>query len=176
MMRILNVGCGESQYGTHFIDLYPQRREVIQCDIETQEIPFEDAYFDIVYSENLLEHLRNPNSALREMVRVLKRGGRLDIITDNASFWAFHVPFATTHYGGYEKRSSGEEDRHYVLFTSWHLENHFRSLGVIDIAFEYTFSTDKVPSLLVRLVSRMLRLFSARMAYPMVRISGVKEV
>ncbi len=176
MMKVLNVGCGESQYGTHFIDLYPQRREVIQCDIETQEIPFEDAYFDIVYSENLLEHLRNPNSALREMVRVLKRGGRLDVITDNASFWAFHVPFATVHYGGYEKRSFGEEDRHYVLFTLWHLENHFRSLGLIDIAFEYTFIAEKFPSLFVRLFSRMLRLFSARMAYPMVRISGVKEV
>ena len=173
-MRILNVGCGDGRFGTHFIDLYPQRSDVIQADIETQGLPFEDEWFDVVYSENLLEHLKDPNNAMREMVRVLKRKGKLDVITDNASFWAWHVPFATVHYGGYEKLSFGEEDRHYALFTSWHLENHFRSLGLIDIALEYTFLPEKFPSLLVLMLSRLIRLFSSRMSYPLIRISGLK--
>ena len=173
-MRILNVGCGNSTYGTHFIDLYPQRSDVVQADIETQGLPFEDGWFDVVYSENLLEHLKDPNSALREMLRVLKRKGKLDVITDNASFWAWHVPFATVHYGGYEKRSFGELDRHYAVFTSWHLENHLRSLGLVDIRFQYIYALQKSPSLLVRFLSGVIRLFSPRMAFPLVQITGVK--
>jgi hypothetical protein len=28
--KILNVGCGEETYGTHFVDFYPSRKDVIK--------------------------------------------------------------------------------------------------------------------------------------------------
>ena len=41
-----------------------------KCDVDTEKLPFPDNYFDEVYSKNLLEHLRNPGFALKEMIRV----------------------------------------------------------------------------------------------------------
>jgi len=173
-MKILNVGCGKQTYGTHFIDLYPQRSEVVKCDVESEKIPFPDGTFDEVCSDNMLEHLKDVNKVLAEMYRVLKKGGKLVIITDNASFWGWHVPSAKIHYGGYEERSYGTEDRHYSLFTSWHLQNHFRSLGIGNTSTEYLMIKEKNPYLYVRAISKLVRLFSKRMAYPQIKIIGIK--
>ena len=70
MKKILNVGCGNHTYGTHFIDLYPQRKEVIKCNVEEEKFPFPDEFFDEVHSENIFEHLKNPNIVLNKMARV----------------------------------------------------------------------------------------------------------
>jgi SAM-dependent methyltransferase len=174
-MKVLNVGCGNSRYGTHFIDLYPQRDDVIKCDIEKQKIPFPDGFFDEVYSENIFEHMKNPNAALLKMLRVLKRGGKITVITDNASFWGWHTPISKTHYGGYERNMDyGEDDRHFALYTTWHLENHLKDLGIKNIKIEYIMKDDKNPYLFVRAVSNFLGLFYKRVAFPQVMAIGVK--
>lgn len=49
--------------------------DVWQASIEA--IPFADATFDVVLAAHVLEHLPDPLVGLREMVRVLKPGGRL---------------------------------------------------------------------------------------------------
>jgi SAM-dependent methyltransferase len=41
------------------------------------ELPFQDATFDIVFHQGLLEHFRNPDDLIAENARVLKRGGIL---------------------------------------------------------------------------------------------------
>jgi len=174
-VRILNVGCGAQTYGTHFIDLYPQRPEVIKCDVESEPIPFEDGFFDEVYSENLLEHLANPNLVLKEMVRVLKVGGKLTVITDNASFWAYHLG-AKTHYGGYEERVAHPKDKHYALYTSWHLFNHFQRVGLKNIKTEYILIKGKHSQrFLVKLISRLLSWILPNVAYPQIKVAGIKK-
>jgi len=174
-MKILNVACGQQTYGTHFVDLYPQRAEVVKCDIENESLPFADGEFDEVYSDNLLEHLKNPNKVLAEMVRVLKKGGKLVIITDNASFWAYHLG-AKTHYGGYEERVGNTGDRHYSLFTSWHLKNHFQALGLNKVKIEYLLIKEKhSQKFMVKLVTKLLSFCFPHLAYPQIKISSVKE-
>lgn len=42
---------------------------------DTLRLPFVDGTFDVVLSGGLLEHFRNPEEVLREMVRVLRPGG-----------------------------------------------------------------------------------------------------
>src|SRR5262249_25721680 len=42
-------------------------------------LPFPDATFDAVFADNVLWHLREPLAALREMRRVLRRGGVVGI-------------------------------------------------------------------------------------------------
>ncbi len=46
-----------------------------------QQLPWEDASFDVVVSCNMFHYIRQLRAALAEMARVLRRGGRL-VITD----------------------------------------------------------------------------------------------
>jgi SAM-dependent methyltransferase len=48
---------------------------VEHCQGDATALPFGDGEFDAVRSERLLQHLRDPEAALREMVRVARPGG-----------------------------------------------------------------------------------------------------
>lgn len=134
--KILNAGCGEETYGTSFIDLYPSRKGVKRCDIDRDRFPYADNIFDEVYSNNNFEHLRNPNHFLSEAYRVLKRGGIVRIITDNAGFFGFFTP---AHYGGHEVwHKNHPRDRHYMLFTPTHLKNWLEITGFRNIHITYS--------------------------------------
>lgn len=52
-----------------------------------ESIPYPDEYFDIVVSDNVLEHLENPNEVLLEILRVLKSGGVFLAKTPNKSHY-----------------------------------------------------------------------------------------
>ena len=45
------------------------------CDV--LELPFEDESFDVICSNELIEHLPDVETALKEMVRVVRKGGRV---------------------------------------------------------------------------------------------------
>lgn len=170
MKRILNVGCGKETYGTDFVDMLPQRKEVIKLNLDERKLPFEDNTFDEVYSRCFFEHLKNPNRCLKEMSRVLKKGGKIKIITDNAGFWAFHMPMSKTHYEEYTKG-----DKHFALYTNWHLINHFKEAGLKNIRTEYIMIKEKNPYMAVRAISRFLNLVGLKkMAYPNILIEGTK--
>ena len=47
------------------------------------EIPFPDESFDVVFSDNVLEHLEIPDQVFREVARVLKGGGLFMFKTPN---------------------------------------------------------------------------------------------
>lgn len=170
--KILNVGCGNDTYGTHFVDLYPSRAEVISCNVDKEKLPFPDNFFDEVYSKNLLEHLRNPGFALEEMVRVLKPGGRLIVITDNASYIGFHLSIfgSRMHKGGY--KGMGEEDVHYSLFTRHHLKNHLRYLGLENIRITLK---DAYSRSFVSLIKKVVKILSKELAYPHILAVGIKK-
>jgi SAM-dependent methyltransferase len=125
-MKILNLGCGRDDFGTHFVDLYSSRPEVIQLKIDEQKLPFPDNYFDEVYSRNVLEHVKNVGFVLSEIKRVLKPKGKLVLITDNASYYLFHMwkPYSA-HYYNYD--AYGVEDKHFSLFTTKHIENFMKA-------------------------------------------------
>ncbi len=59
-----------------------------------EQIPFEDNFFDIAYSSNVLEHVQNPPGVLAEAVRVLKPGGVMVCVVPNyGSWWEGHYGF-----------------------------------------------------------------------------------
>ncbi len=135
-IKILNAGCGKDTYGTDFIDLYPERKEVKKCNIDVEKFPYKSNIFDEVYSKNNFEHLRNPLNFLNESYRVLKHNGKIKITTDNAGLWGL---FGEVHYGGLEKYGQhGKEDRHYMLFTTKHLYNWLESVGFKNIEIKYS--------------------------------------
>jgi ubiquinone/menaquinone biosynthesis C-methylase UbiE len=56
-----------------------------RCDLEVSNIPFDDASFDVVICEQVLEHLAKPEFVLYEIARVLRRGGLL--IAGTTTYW-----------------------------------------------------------------------------------------
>jgi SAM-dependent methyltransferase len=51
---------------------YDKRKMFIKADVEN--LPFKNKVFDFVFCSHLLEHVENPDKAIRELTRVSKRG------------------------------------------------------------------------------------------------------
>jgi len=100
----LDLGCGDGPYADLFplrigMDSRPGPGVDVVGDIHT--LPFEDERFDIILCTEVIEHLHSPHSAVAEMHRVLKCGGRL-ILTTRFVFPLHDVPhdfYRYTHYG-----------------------------------------------------------------------------
>jgi len=61
----------------------PEPVELRRADI--RRLPFPSGGFDVVMSAHMLEHLSDPLDGLREMVRVLRPGGTLLLVTTRPS-------------------------------------------------------------------------------------------
>jgi SAM-dependent methyltransferase len=99
--RILDVGCGSAWLGEHFadytgIDVSPEAveaarrrgREVLLADVD-EALPFEEGSFDGVVLKDVLEHVLNPVSLVRETRRVLRHGGRVFASSPDAQRWVW---------------------------------------------------------------------------------------
>lgn len=99
-LKVLDVGCGKGRYIKNLIsdlpnnkffavDLSPNVMEKIddsrvQCMQGSLTcIPYEDDFFDCVYACEALEHAIDIGSAISEMTRVTKNGGRIIIVDKN---------------------------------------------------------------------------------------------
>ena len=92
--KILDVGCGEGSktnqiylksgaIAAYGVDISPfaiatakkryPKIHFIEADVET--LPFEDGFFDLVYTGFVLEHTQNPEKVVREIIRVTRVGG-----------------------------------------------------------------------------------------------------
>jgi 2-polyprenyl-3-methyl-5-hydroxy-6-metoxy-1,4-benzoquinol methylase len=97
--RLLEVGSGmghlvgqlEDSFETVGIDVNPwavqQAKKVArQTALQTasaEELPFRDNSFDVVIIKHIVEHLPNPEKAIREIGRVTASGGTLILSTPN---------------------------------------------------------------------------------------------
>lgn len=85
--RLLDVGCGSQPYRRYFqqvayvgldIDNEANRQAAVaDYFYDGSRFPFDDASFDAVLCNQVLEHVFNPQEFLAEIRRVLKPGGRL---------------------------------------------------------------------------------------------------
>ena len=62
-------------------------KDTVQCNLNKENIPFADEFFDNIVAGDVIEHLENPPHFLREANRVLKNSGRLIICTPQANDW-----------------------------------------------------------------------------------------
>ena len=116
--RVLDAGCGSGRtldeladYGeVHGIELDPQAAEAArarrQGEVEVgrlEELPWDDATFDLITCLDVIEHTPDDRVTLAELRRVCKPGGWL-LVTVPAyqALWSLHDD-ANHHYRRYER-------------------------------------------------------------------------
>ncbi len=84
------------EHARHRLALYGFAAESLQVS-DAENLPFEDNQFDIVYSWGVIHHSPNTMQALKEIIRVLKSGGKAKIMIYNRHsyltyfFWVKHA-------------------------------------------------------------------------------------
>lgn len=170
--KILNLGCGNENYGTHRVDVRATKTTTHVFDVE-EGLPFPDGFFEEVYERNLFEHLQNPGFHLKEIYRVLRKGSRLVLITDNASCIRYYL--LQTHMGGYRghrRYFTHDEDKHYAIFTKEHLKNLLVKANFQIVKMEYV-DTDFLPTFFIDKLIRVLHFFSY-LTYPRIKVIAQK--
>ena len=117
------------------VDLDPRVLENPHLDdakvSDAGEIPYPDQMFDLVISDNVMEHLAEPVNVLAEIGRVLKPGGRLLFKTPNRWHYmpliASMTPLAFHQYMN-RKRGRKSEDTFPTLYRL-NSERAVRKLG-----------------------------------------------
>ncbi len=66
--------------------------KIVQMMVDQHEpLPFADNYFDKVFFGDIIEHLFDAESALREVKRILKPHGQLIVSCPNIAYWRFRM-------------------------------------------------------------------------------------
>jgi len=101
-VTFLDVGCGRGEFLRGFIECgvagygvdqsraaeqYCPNATLKMSDIENEGIPYEDSFFDVVYSKSVIEHFYYPERMVKEIFRVLKPGGMVITLCPD---WAFN--------------------------------------------------------------------------------------
>jgi SAM-dependent methyltransferase len=101
--RFLDIGCGRGEFLRSFIDCgvhghgvdrsrtaerYCPEAELRTADLENEQLPYPDNYFDVIYSKSVIEHFYYPEKLVQEMFRVLKPGGLAITMCPD---WEFNV-------------------------------------------------------------------------------------
>lgn len=63
------------------------KTETVYVIADAANLPFKDCCVDYVYSRRCIQHIKDDVKALKEIHRVLKNGGKLQLIV--ASFYGF---------------------------------------------------------------------------------------
>lgn len=141
-LRILDVGCGTGTFNILPIinhlrdaDIYgiDISREMIQVAsrrftklrfkvADAHRLPFESDFFDVVISRQVLEHLKEPFRALKEMGRVVKKGGTV-IVSTPSWFGLIAIPY-------FIKKKIGKMQPIDNWFNPFSLKNLFRQAGL----------------------------------------------
>lgn len=131
---VLNLGSGTTKANANTINLDIEAFENVSVVGDGHKLPFRDQTFDVVISISVLEHVNHPQKVVKEIHRVLKRGGYVFISVP--FLFPFHASPGTqqdfsrwTHIGLEELFSSFEKIK---------LEQDKRtSIAVVSILSEY---------------------------------------
>ncbi len=73
----LNVGAGFTKLHPAILNLDIVTGTAIDCQAQAEHLPFADSVFDLILTQETLEHVRDPFLSVKEMYRVLKPNGVL---------------------------------------------------------------------------------------------------
>lgn len=169
-VRLLDCGCGDGSFTAELVqtisgaiafgiegqaNLTLQSRgkdiQVVQADLNIN-LPYVNDTFDIVHSNQVIEHLIQTDNFFREIWRVLKPGGRLILSTNNLAAW--HNVFSLilgkqpppAHVSGeiilgnsldprYRELHPHPSESHYRIFTFAALREFLNYYGFVETRF-----------------------------------------
>ncbi len=86
--RVLNLGCGTQVYEVPNVvnlDGYPGKGVDIIWDLSKTPLPFKDQEFDFIIANHVMEHIPNWFECFKELARVLKVGGKMEVFIPSVS-------------------------------------------------------------------------------------------
>jgi len=94
--RLLDVGCADGSFCIPLVEMGwecygvdKEKQKIVVdmpveiVDIESEKLPFNNNFFDVVFAGEIIEHLRDPKFFLGEVKRVLKENGVFILTTPN---------------------------------------------------------------------------------------------
>lgn len=105
--KVLNFGCGKSTYASENVtnlDIHEHPGVNVVCT--TNKLPFENDTFDLIVANHVMEHVPNWFESFKEMARVVKKGGLIEVWTppvssDSAFTYRDHInPIGINSFAG----------------------------------------------------------------------------
>lgn len=181
--NIMDLGCGTGYY-LFLLSSLPVKLNLIGLDSDkkaleeakeslknrkirfilgdSHKLPFKENTFDKIVASEVLEHLDNDEKALKEMYRVLKRGGVLVVSVPSINYpffwdpinWLLQYFFGTHIKGGF---FSGIWSGHLRLYKIEELKKKFKRADfTVEIIKELTFWCLPFNHYIVNIVARLL--------------------
>ena len=99
-LKIIDIGCGDRPYLKllkRWVKMYVGVDISDEADVvaPAEHLPFPDASFDLALCFQVLEHAENPQKAVQEMKRIVKKGGF--VLASTHGVWNHH-PFPHDYY------------------------------------------------------------------------------
>jgi SAM-dependent methyltransferase len=90
-LKVLNFGCGRTTYKAPNVvnlDVHPDQGVDVVCT--SNALPFENDTFDLIIANHVLEHVPDWFESFKEMARVVKPGGKIEVwippVSSDSSF------------------------------------------------------------------------------------------
>jgi len=151
---ILDIGCASGELGNYLrrnlnakvygvdisnIAIKNAKRkldEAVVCNIETDKLPFQKKFFDIIICGDVLEHLFNPEGTLEKLQQYLKPDGYMILSVPNIANIEIRWNLL---WGKFDYTESGILDNgHIRFFTKQTLLNMIKECQLRVINTEYT--------------------------------------
>ena len=136
--KLLDVGCGTKPYenicnvdeyiGLEIDDEANRQHNYADVFYDGKTIPFEDKSFDSILSNQVFEHVFNPNQFLKEINRVTKMGGRF-LITVPFVWDEHEQPFDYARYSSFGLK-------HILAENGFEIIEHRKSNNGIEVIFQ----------------------------------------